>query len=139
MELGGVVMKVFVYGTLKKGFGNNSLMESAEAKFICETTTKKEYYLVSYGIPYVVKETKEYPRSIRKMKGKIKGELYEIPEKNIGIIDDLEGHPNWYRRELVELENGEKAYLYFMDLDLEENKENLVKPKKGILEYRRVV
>lgn len=132
-------MKVFVYGTLKRGHGNNGLMETAGAKFICETTTKDEYYLVSYGIPYVVKDNKEYPRGIRRHKGKIKGELYDVPDKNIDILDDLEGHPNWYKRELIELENGEKAWIYFMDLDLEENKENLVKPKKGILEYRRDV
>jgi gamma-glutamylcyclotransferase (GGCT)/AIG2-like uncharacterized protein YtfP len=63
------------------------------------------------GIPFVVKGEQV---------STIKGELYRVSSETLRLIDRLEGHPNWYRRELVPVyvwEGGRKrevkAYLYF--------------------------
>lgn len=76
---------LFVYGTLKKGFGNHDLLESAN--FIGEGFTESKYKMLSLGgFPGVVDGTKE-----------IWGELYQV--ENLNSIDTLEGYPNFYGRE----------------------------------------
>jgi gamma-glutamylaminecyclotransferase len=49
----------------------------------------------------------------------IQGELYQIDDITLDLLDDIEGHPDWYRREQVEicLDDGshsiKKAWIYF--------------------------
>jgi gamma-glutamylcyclotransferase (GGCT)/AIG2-like uncharacterized protein YtfP len=100
---------VFVYGTLKKGFGNHRLLAASE--FLGEARTAQSYAMYSTGVPIVVKNEAISP---------IQGELYRIDEATLVTLDSLEGHPDWYRRELVDVivfgENGErseKAWVYF--------------------------
>ena len=98
---------VFVYGTLKKGFGNHGLLQGA--KFIGKAVTTEPYAMyVSGGIPFVTPNEKVSP---------IKGEVYFVDETTLSSLDRLEGHPDWYcRRETwVELEDGREvhAWLYF--------------------------
>jgi len=129
-------MKVFVYGTLKRGHGNNTIMELAEARYLKTTLTQDKYFLVVHGIPYVVNQ-KRYSPNLEKYRGYIKGEVYEVNKKNIGIIDNLEGHPHWYQRRKIKTQDNETVWLYFMDMNVEHEKEALVLPEQGILEYRR--
>ena len=100
---------LFVYGTLKRGFWNHSFLEGEE--FVGEAETKEKYAMYVSGIPFVVKGEQV---------STIKGELYRVSSETLRLIDRLEGHPNWYRRELVPVyvwEGGRKkevqAYLYF--------------------------
>jgi len=98
---------VFVYGTLKRNFGNHYIMKEAGGKFKRNAMTLDNLYIMGGGgIPYVNKSNKDA--------GKIKGELYKV--KNFAPLDELEGHPTFYKRELVEVvkENGEiiKAWMY---------------------------
>ena len=63
----------------------------------------------SYGFPTVVDRLGLYP---------ITGELYDIDEMTLRVIDRLEGHPNFYQRRLTEIfmpELGQKriAWMYF--------------------------
>jgi gamma-glutamylaminecyclotransferase len=90
-------MKIFVYGTLKKGFNNNYLLK--DAKFVEESSfCGKMYYYGSF--PYVnLNET-----------GEVKGEIYEINDKILGKLDILEGYPGFYNRTKV---NG--CYIYHID------------------------
>lgn len=97
---------LFVYGTLKRGFSNNHLLNQAE--FLGAAKTLGKYSLWVSGIPYVFKgEAVSY----------IHGELYHVDNLTLKIIDRLEGHPEWYRREEVKVvtEKGETvtAWLYF--------------------------
>jgi len=96
---------VFVYGTLRKGFGNHRYLEKAE--FLGTAKTKEKYTMRVSGIPYVSKEPTSY----------IVGEIYKVNEIELMNIDNLEGHPNWYKRELVKvvLDTGEEleAWMYF--------------------------
>jgi gamma-glutamylcyclotransferase (GGCT)/AIG2-like uncharacterized protein YtfP len=102
--------KVFVYGTLLKGFGNHARhLESS--KFIGAAVTQKQYTMFKSGIPFVNKEFPNYP---------IIGEVYEVNAAVLQGLDRLEGHPEWYYREPIPVvlkETGEviTASIYFND------------------------
>lgn len=102
---------VFVYGTLKKGFGNHRLLSGAV--FVGEAVTVNNYALYVSGIPYAYKE---------ETISKIHGELYLVDRETLQSLDMLEGHPDWYRREevMINLKNNTStfsdlisAWLYF--------------------------
>lgn len=97
---------LFVYGTLRKGFWNHSFLKGSI--FCGMARTKEKYALFVEGIPYV-----------SKIGGgsEIVGEVFQVDGKTLKRIDGLEGHPDWYRREKVQviLENGSNisAWIYF--------------------------
>jgi len=97
---------IFVYGTLKEGYGNNHLLEGAE--FLGPGKTLEKYSLYVSGIPFVFKG---------KAVSHIYGELYRVKELTLKRIDRLEGHPEWYRRDEIQTvtEEGRNltAWLYF--------------------------
>ena len=85
-------MKIAVYGTLKSGFGNNVLMKGST---LLTEGKISGHRLFQAGIPYVVKDdTSDYDITV---------EVYEVPESKVPNIDSLEGHPDWYRREVTEV------------------------------------
>ena len=83
---------VFVYGTLKKGFQYHYLVENSTFIGIARTIEKYAMYQKDY--PYVVKtEAVSF----------IYGELYFIEDTIPKNLDLLEGHPDLYCREQVEV------------------------------------
>lgn len=98
-------IKLAVYGTLRKNYGNHHYM--SEAKFLGKGKTRELYTLAASGIPFVSKK----PRV------QITVEIYELPIDLLPRVDRLEGHPNCYCREEVNciLDTNEevKAWLYF--------------------------
>ncbi len=91
--------KVFVYGTLKKGFGNHRLLVDSE-KIGDRTLADHDIYAVS-GFPGVVPGTDT-----------VEGELYEVDSETLRRLDALEGHPHMYTRTEVVLSDGTKAETY---------------------------
>lgn len=86
--------KVFVYGSLKRGFGNSHLLQTA--KFLCKTTTfYPEYKMKSFGGFPAVGSGKHY----------ISGELYEVDDATLQSLDWLESNGDFYQREEVPLVN----------------------------------
>lgn len=98
--------KVFVYGTLKQGFSNHFFCDGSQ--MLGRARTVKQYAMFESDYPLVYK----YEAVSR-----IKGEVYEVDDADLRRMDGLEGHPEYYRRELVDvvLETGEffEAWLYF--------------------------
>lgn len=92
-------MRIFVYGTLKRGRGNDYLLHGQE--FLGEFLTKKQYDLFETGIPGLVEG--EY---------QVKGEVWSVDKNTLMALDSLEGHPDWYTREEVELEGIENVQGY---------------------------
>lgn len=83
--------KVFVYGTLKKGRGNDRLLNGA--KFLGNArTTSGAYTMYQGGYPMVLADGLFH----------ISGELYEVDNpKILESLDRLEGHPDFFHRHSV--------------------------------------
>jgi gamma-glutamylcyclotransferase (GGCT)/AIG2-like uncharacterized protein YtfP len=131
-------LKLFVYGTLRVGFGNHHLLTRLGAKPlrspIYVITVRGELFEHG-GLPMAKKS--EDPQKT------IVGEVYTLPSADCWKdLDSLEGHPNWYRREEVDLlipgSNSalptEKVWVYFMRPEHLEKYGNLKKIKNG--DYR---
>lgn len=93
---------MFFYGTLRRGFGNNRLLDGA--KFLRTDSLKGTLYTSGpngRGIPFL------FPGN-----GTVQGELFEVPERLLPRLDALEGHPTAYTREKRLLDSGEEAEVY---------------------------
>lgn len=100
---------VFVYGSLMSGMGNHGLMEHEEAKFVEETFTKDNFIMKDLGyFPAASKDKSGVP---------IKGEVYDVDIEAMISLDQLEGHPNFYERIKVPLENNMEAWMYLVPRD----------------------
>ncbi len=84
--------RLFVYGTLMKGFHNNHLLTSS--KYLGGGMLEIPYYMVSLGDAFPALTPCEGLNWI-------KGELYEVTENTLDRVDRLEGHPWFYRRERI--------------------------------------
>jgi len=82
--------RVFVYGTLKRGFGNHHFLRSS--KYIGIGRTKELFSLYAEVIPYAFKYENV---------SNIHGKIYEVDNYTLAELDALEGHPRWYQREEV--------------------------------------
>lgn len=82
-------MKVFVYGTLKRGYGNNRLLE--RAVFMTEAMTVDKFDMINSGFPVLVPSEHGLP---------VKGEVYDIGTDQVILdaLDRLEGEGVMYDR-----------------------------------------
>ncbi|CBY11344.1 unnamed protein product [Oikopleura dioica] len=97
-------------------------MEKLEGKiFISEAKTVKKFPLVvatECGIPALLKATGSQGE-------RVSGELWDIPEKMVPIVDEFEAHPELYTRlneEVERKDTGEivSAGIYFIEQPKEE-------------------
>lgn len=80
-------MTIFVYGTLKRGRHNSSLLKNAT--YLGQYYTGKGYSLYVDRLPFMVVE--------KDGEGVI-GELYKIDNTIRRNLDILESHPTYYKR-----------------------------------------
>ena len=80
--------RVFVYGSLRRGFHNFRLLE--DSKFLGKATTAPEFSMLHLG---------GFPGIIRGGETAIHGEVFEVDDATLLRLDRLEGHPGFYRRE----------------------------------------
>jgi gamma-glutamylcyclotransferase (GGCT)/AIG2-like uncharacterized protein YtfP len=98
-------MKVFVYGTLKKGFYNDYVLEGS--KFLGKVKLKVPFKMYDLGqFPALVLATNEKQNTIE-------GEVYEIDKETLKSLDALEGYPLLYDRGLIKTKYG-KSIVYYM-------------------------
>ena len=102
------LVNVFVYGTLKRGYGNNRCL-GKEAKYIGTAVTTAKYPMLDGGFPYLLDKPNEGHH--------IKGEMWQIPVKQLlSEVDRLEGYPTHYVRRVIEVvttEGAHKVVAYF--------------------------
>lgn len=92
---------VFVYGTLKRGCKNHSILKSA--RFLGEAKITGATMLDLGPFPCVIPGD-----------GEVKGEIYQVNPAQLRMLDILEGHPNLYERHLTPLGDDHFAWTYFL-------------------------
>jgi gamma-glutamylcyclotransferase (GGCT)/AIG2-like uncharacterized protein YtfP len=94
-------VRVFVYGTLKKGLGNHGLLSGS--KFIGTAHTVSKWIMIgeSLAFPYVLRRDGQIGKQI-------KGEVYEVDSSTLKRLDQLEGVPTHYKRINVYVEYDNK-------------------------------
>ena len=79
---------VFVYGTLKQGFNNNSLLKNAE--FVGEAITKDSFLMTTVGFPYLIPKDRVERTDVEF--NPALGEVYLVKDdKTMQHLDWLEG------------------------------------------------
>ncbi len=104
---------VAVYGTLKKGLSNYHRYLN-QSTFVGAGETSERYPLNISGLPYLYKE--------EGVGHNVEVDVFRVSNSILTSLDGLEGHPNWYKREKVEvtirLANGmlglANCWVYFM-------------------------
>jgi len=99
---------LFVYGTLKRGCRNWSVLKAAV--YLGEARTEPAYRMYNCGA---------YPGLVEADGGEgqaIHGELYRVDERLLAELDGFEDAPNEYVRGPVALEGGATAQTYFYRL-----------------------
>jgi gamma-glutamylaminecyclotransferase len=123
--------KVFVYGTLKAGYGNHQLL--ADSISIGDASTVARWAMIDSGFPVVLPGDD----------GQVVGEVYDIDKITLQRLDRLESNGHMYQREVVDvaLANGEviQAWMYVGVPDYWHMPilgQNLISPHAGYLTWR---
>lgn len=98
-------MNLFVYGTLKRNFYRNFILQKYGAEFIEEVATEPNYSLYNLG---------SFPGMTDEGDYRIHGELWEVPDIAVPELDRIEGSPAIYYRNYVMTETGEYV-TYFLN------------------------
>lgn len=95
---------VFVYGTLKRGHSNHQLLDRAE--FLGEAVTKPEFTMLDLGF---------FPGVIKHGRTPIYGEIYRVDQRQFQALDRLEGYPDFYGREQIDIPGrNETPWMYIL-------------------------
>ena len=96
--------RIFVYGTLKRGFPNHLIL--ADARFIGQVRTLEAFPLVVQG-PWFTPAMLPEPGAGHR----VWGELWEVDNAKFSELDELENlnRPTGYVRELIMVELADKS------------------------------
>jgi len=130
---------LFVYGTLKRPWGNNGLLVKHKSRFIGEACTMENFVLTA-GFPFVWQPGEALHKVYKPYLGRIVGELYKLTHAGLEAVDRLEGHPSYYRRTPTTVEIGpeEKPMRFTAGIYLRPQPiapEELATPQNGFLEW----
>jgi gamma-glutamylaminecyclotransferase len=104
------MIRLFIYGTLKRGQRNSHLLRGQT--FIGEAETLPCYRLYDAG---------SYPCLVEDMRNgvAVRGELWEVDPRIVPVLDQLEDAPELYHRATIEVRHTAPpvfAYLYRKDV-----------------------
>ncbi|KAF4118068.1 hypothetical protein G5714_000119 [Onychostoma macrolepis] len=93
---------VFIYGTLKKGQSNHSIIKNTtngQAEFLARARTVERY-------PLVIATKNNYPflLNVPGMGQRVHGEIYCVDQKMLDFLDEFEACPELYQRTTVQVE-----------------------------------
>jgi gamma-glutamylcyclotransferase (GGCT)/AIG2-like uncharacterized protein YtfP len=90
---------VFVYGTLKRGEKNHHWLEGASWQGEAELS----------GV--LLHDLGPFPMAVIG-EGTAIGEVYGVEEHGLARLDELEGYPRLYDRQMLSLNDGRQAWVY---------------------------
>ena len=90
---------VFVYGTLKRGEKNHHWLEGASWQGEAELS----------GV--LLHDLGPFPMAVIG-EGTAIGEVYAVEERGLARLDELEGYPRLYDRQMLSLNDGRQAWVY---------------------------
>ena len=100
--------RVFVYGTLKQNNpkrGLNQFSEYGDPRFVgVADTTESVFDMYSFG---------DFPGVTIGGDSKIKGEVWEVDNEIMDILDQIEGYPLFYNRTVIQTTRG-PAWMYYI-------------------------
>jgi gamma-glutamylcyclotransferase (GGCT)/AIG2-like uncharacterized protein YtfP len=97
---------VFVYGTLLQGEGNHDLLVGAQ--FLGPARTPPRFALHDLG---------GFPGLVDGGGHAVEGEVYIVGPDTLARLDQLEGHPRFYRRAPIAIEDGSIVETYLLPRD----------------------
>lgn len=101
------MIKLFVYGTLKKGHDNHHYLNGCD--LIQEAVTTEpiyDLYSVKFG---------HYPCMVNNGSYHIFGEVYNVDQNTLKNIDILEGHPTFYTRKMIDIMGIGDCWVYILN------------------------
>jgi len=85
------VTMIFCYGTLKRGWGNHARILVGRSTFVGEAVSVHPSFGMLDG---------PFPRVFECAIGdRVRGEVFDVDDEALAMCDELERHPEWYRRE----------------------------------------
>ena len=111
-------IRVFVYGTLKRGYGNHYALETAEFLGECEVGDGDLTMIDMGWYPGVV-------QSKAVEGGKVKGEVFLVDEPTLHVLDLIEGHPHFYERKKIDTP-WKKAWVYLLPEEYLEDQQDYI-------------
>jgi gamma-glutamylcyclotransferase (GGCT)/AIG2-like uncharacterized protein YtfP len=97
---------LFVYGTLMSGERNHHLM--SHAQFLRDSRTEPSFQLHHLG---------DFPGLVPGGTSSVVGELYEVDDRTLAVLDRFEEHPDFYERKSILLADGSTVETYLLRLD----------------------
>lgn len=104
-------IKVFTYGSLKRGKSNHSVLKHSDFLGVASTIDAKYTMFHNSAYPAVI-ETEYCPKHIG-------GEVFRVNPKTLALLDQIEGNGYYYTRNQVGVllfgphgEEVEKAWMY---------------------------
>lgn len=79
-----------MYGTLRTDEGNAGLL--ADSAFVGDALTEGRFTMIHLG---------GFPGVVAGGNTSIHGELYDVDDRTLDRLDQLEGHPNFYKRQQI--------------------------------------
>jgi gamma-glutamylaminecyclotransferase len=98
--------KLFVYGTLRQGKSRQAFLK--DSKFLGKKKTLPKYNMVSL---------RAFPGLLEEGDQKIVGEVYEVNDDTLWVVDRIEGHPSFYERKPIEIKGMKDVQAYFLPRD----------------------
>ena len=87
-----MVHRVFVYGTLKRGFWNHHLLNGCECFGVAATVPT--YRMIENGFPVIMPDPEGKP---------LAGEIYTVDDETLARLDELEREGRSYDRKLIDV------------------------------------
>jgi gamma-glutamylaminecyclotransferase len=133
--------QIWVYGTLRSGNGNNRIMFNGggKAELLGVATTRDKFHLFDGGFPRLARRPNGHSNTLNKFKGRVRGEVWKVDDKAFANCDQLEGHPTFYRREIIRVEydaNKHETMAWAYVIVRWPRTDPLVTPVDGVLEWK---